>query len=87
MSNSEAHLKFFENLLSPNKEIRDNAEKDLKNLKTQPINNIIEVFSNGMSSPNENIFQLSTLLLKKTFFEDENMIKLLTDDDKKNLMN
>ena len=87
MSNSEAHLKFFENLLSPNKEIRDNAEKDLKNLKTQPINNMIEVFSNGMSSSNENIFQLSTLLLKKTFFEDENIKKLLTDDDKKNLMN
>ena len=30
-------IQFFENLMSPNKEIREAAEKDLEKIKTLPI--------------------------------------------------
>jgi len=52
--------------MSPQKEIRENAEKTLNQIKTLPIAKSLPVFEEGMSSSVENIFQLSTLLFKKT---------------------
>ena len=60
-------IQLFENLMSPQKEIRENAEKTLNEIKTLPIAKSLPVFEEGMSSSVENIFQLSTLLFKKTF--------------------
>ena len=63
--------KLFENLMSPQKEIREQAEKDLNQLKTLPISQSYQVFAEAMSSKTENIFQLSTLMFKKTFCDDK----------------
>ena len=61
---SSPSIALFENLMSPKKEIRETAEKDLDHLKTLPVAEALKVFNEAMSSPNESIFQLSTLMLK-----------------------
>ena len=53
-------IQLFENLMSPQKDIRENAEKSLEQLKQLPIAQSLPVFAEGMSSNVENIFQLST---------------------------
>ena len=80
-------IQLFENLMSPQKDIRENAEKTLNELKNLPLNQSLPVFSEGMSSGAENIFQLSTLLFKKHFCDDENILKSLSDEDKNSLIN
>ena len=60
-------IQFFENLMSPNKEIREVAEKDLEKIKTLPASESLKIFDEGISSQNENIFQLSILMLKSIF--------------------
>ena len=51
-------LQLFENIMSPKKEIREQAEKELNNLKNLPTLQSCQVYAEGMSSTNENIFQL-----------------------------
>ena len=53
--------------MSPNKEIREAAEKDLEKIKTLSVSESLKIFDEGMSSQNENIFQLSILMLKSIF--------------------
>ena len=64
-------VKLFENVMSPQKEVREQAEKDLDQLKTLPVSQSLPVFAEGMSSATENVFQLSTLLFKKTYCDDK----------------
>ena len=79
-------VKLFENLMSPQKEIREQAEKDLNHLKTLPISQSCPVFAEAMSSQTENIFQLSTLMFKKTFCEDKEKLDKLSSDEKNSLL-
>ena len=59
-------IKFFENLcLQINK--REAAEKDLEKIKTLPASESLKIFVEGISSQNENIFQLSIVMLKSIF--------------------
>ena len=78
--------KLFENLMSPQKEIREQAEKDLNQLKTLPISQSYQVFAEAMSSKTENIFQLSTLMFKKTFCDDKDKLKSMSPQDKNSLL-
>ena len=79
-------IQLFESLMSPQKEIRENAEQTLNKLKTVPIDQSLPVFAEGMSSGVENIFQLSTLLFKKHFIEDEEKLKSLSNEQKNSLI-
>ena len=79
-------VKLFENLMSPQKEVREQAEKDLAQLQSLPLSQSCPVFAEAMSSPTENIFQLSTLMLKKTFCDDKNKLEKLTPEEKNSLL-
>ena len=79
-------IQLFENLMSPQKDVRENAEKTLEKLKTLPIAKSLTVFAEGMSSGVENIFQLSTLLFKKTFCEDKDKLKCFSDEEKNSMI-
>ena len=79
-------VKLFENLMSPQKEIREQAEKDLNHLKTLPVSQSCPVFAEAMSSQTENIFQLSTLMFKKTFCDDKEKLDKLTPEEKNSLL-
>jgi hypothetical protein len=79
-------VKLFENLMSPQKEVREQAEKDLAQLQSLPVSQSCPVFAEAMSSPTENIFQLSTLMLKKTFCDDKNKLEKLTPEEKNSLL-
>ena len=80
-------VKLFENLMSPQKEIREQAEKDLNQLKTLPVSQSCQVFAEGMSSTTENIFQLSTLMFKKVYCDDIEKLKALSEEEKNTLLN
>ena len=73
--------------MSPQKEIREQAEKDLNQLKTLPISQSCQVFAEAMSSPTENIFQLSTLMFKKIYCDDKEKLEKLSADEKNSLLN
>ena len=79
-------VKLFENLMSPQKEVREQAEKDLNHLKTLPISQSCPVFAEAMSSQTENIFQLSTLMFKKTFCDDKEKLDKLSPEEKNSLL-
>ena len=79
-------IQLFENIMSPKKEVREQAEKDLNNLKNLPVSQSCQVFADGMSSPTENIFQLSTLLFKKMYCDDKEKLKTKSSEDKKLLL-
>ena len=61
-------IQFFENLMSPNKEIRENAEKDLEKLKTLPVLESLKVFEEGMSSSKRKYISISNINVKKSIF-------------------
>ena len=79
-------IQFFENLMSPNKETRENAEKDLEKLKTLPALESLKVFEEGMSSSKESTFQLATLMLKKVFLDNKEKKNSLTEEEKNTLL-
>ena len=61
-------IQFFNNLMSPTKEIRNQAEQDLEILKSKPFEETFPIFQEGITSQNQKISQLATLILKKSFF-------------------
>ena len=77
---SSKYINFFENLKSPNKEIRQQAEKDLEKMKQLPIEQSFPIFQTGISSNDENISQLSSLMFKKVYLENKNIMSNLTDE-------
>ena len=83
---SSPSIALFENLMSPKKEIRETAEKDLDHLKTLPVAEALKVFNEAMSSPNESIFQLATLMLKKIFLDNKEKKDTLTPNDLNDLV-
>ena len=63
-------IQFFNNLMSPTKEIRNQAEQDLEILKSKPFEESFKIFQEGISSENQRISQLASLLLKKVFLDN-----------------
>ena len=72
--------------MSPQKEVREQAEKDLKQLQSLPVSQSCPVFAEAMSSPTENIFQLSTLMFKKTFCDDKDKLEKLKPEERNSLL-
>ena len=67
--------------------VAEKRKKTLNQIKTLPIAKSLPVFEEGMSSSVENIFQLSTLLFKKTFCEDDKKLQSYSNEEKISLIN
>ena len=70
MMDSKA-IQFFKNLMSPNKSLRNNAEKELDLLKSKTFIETFSIFQEGIKYPDQLICQFATLMLKK-FYLDNN---------------
>ena len=84
---SSKYIQFFENLKSPNKEIRQQAEKDLEQIKKLKIEQSFPIFQAGISSEEQNISQLSSLMMKKVYFENKDIRSNLTNEQILNIKN
>ena len=73
-------IQFFNNLMSPTKEIRNKAEQELEILKSKPFEESIQIFKEGIISQNQIISQLATLLFKKVFLDDKDKKENLTTE-------
>ena len=74
-------IQFFQHLMSPEKQLRVQAEKDLKILKEKPFNESFPIFMDGINSQDQIICQFSTLILKKTYFDNSEIRDKLKDED------
>lgn len=77
--NSE-HIKIFEDLMSGNKDAMTKAEAKIQELKVAGLNIGGPVFISGMQSEKAVVAQLATLMLKKTYLDDSEVVKNLTSD-------
>ena len=74
-------IQFFQHLMSPEKQLRVQAEKDLKILKEKPFSESFPIFMDGINSQDQIICQFSTLILKKTYFDNSEIRDKLKDED------
>ena len=74
-------IQFFQHLMSPEKQLRVQAEKDLEILKEKPFNETFPIFMDGINSQDQIICQFSTLILKKTYFDNSEIRDKLKDED------
>lgn len=84
---SSKYIQFFENLTSPNKEIRQQAEKDLEQIKQLKIEQSFPIFQAGISSEEPKISQLASLMMKKVYFENKDIRSNLTNEQILNIKN
>ena len=61
-------IQFFQHLMSPEKKLRVQAEKDLQLLSQKPFSESFPIFMDGINSQDQIICQFSTLMLKKNIF-------------------
>ena len=80
MENNKS-IQFFKNLMSPNKEIRNQAESDLETLKIKPFNETFPIFMDGIKSSDPLICQFATLMLKKVYFDNNEIRENLKDEE------
>ena len=80
MENNKS-IQFFKNLMSPNKEIRNQAESDLETLKIKPFNETFPIFMDGIKSSDPLICQFTTLMLKKVYFDNNEIRENLKDEE------
>ena len=74
-------IQFFQHLMSPEKQLRVQAENDLKILKEKPFSESFPIFMDGINSQDQIICQFSTLILKKTYFDNSEIRDKLKDED------
>ena len=74
-------IQFFQHLMSPEKQLRVQAEKDLQILKEKPFSESFPIFMDGINSQDQIICQFSTLILKKTYFDNSEIRDKLKDED------
>lgn len=79
-SNTQKYIQFFENLMSPNKETRTQAEKDLDQIKQQPFEATYPIFQAGITSSNQTLSQLATLMFKKVYLDTSELRSKLTPE-------
>ena len=84
---SSKYIQFFQNLKSPNKEIRQQAEKDLEQIKQLKIEQSFPIFQAGISSEEPKISQLASLMMKKVYFENKDIRSNLTNEQILNIKN
>ena len=86
MMDSKA-IQFFKNLMSPNKNLRNNAEKEFDLLKTKQFNETFPIFQEGIQYPEKLICQFATLMLKKAYLDDKEIRDKLSKEDIENIRN
>ncbi len=74
-------IQFFNNLMSPTKEIRTQAEKDLEILKKKTFEESFPIFQEGITCQNQRISQLATLIFKKVYLDDKDKKEQLTQKE------
>jgi hypothetical protein len=74
------NIKLFEDLMNPDRETRTTAEGRLTELKQHTLDIGLSVFKDGMNSDKAMVSQLATLLLKKTYLDDPEILKQLTPE-------
>ena len=79
-------IQLFENLMSPNNDVRKSAENSLNELKKRPPKEILPVFAEGMSSSNETTFQFCMVIFKKTFLEEKGKLDTFSEEEKNSLI-
>ena len=79
METKSKYIQFFENLMNPSKEIRTQAEKDLEIIKQKPIEETFPIFQEGISSTNQTLSQLATLMFKKTYLDNAEISSKLSE--------
>lgn len=78
---NNANISLFEDLTNADKTTRERAENSLKELKITDLNTALLVFEAGMNCEKAHISQLATLLLKKTYFDDNEFLSKLNPDN------
>jgi hypothetical protein len=77
---SNTSIKLFEDIMAADKDTRVSAEAKLNELKSVPLSVGLPVFRDGMSCDKPVVSQLATLLLKKTYLDEPEILKVLTPD-------
>ena len=80
MNDSKA-IQFFKNLMSPNKNLRTNAEKELETLKTKSFNDTFPIFQEGIQYPEQVLCQFATLMLKKVYLDNNDVRQKLSKEE------
>ena len=75
------NIQFFKNLMSPNKQLRNNSEKDLDLLKMKPFKETFPIFQEGIKYQDQLICQFATLMLKKVYLDDSGVREKLLNDE------
>ena len=84
---SSKSIQFFENLMSPNKDLRTQAESDLEQLKQKPFNETFPIFKEGISYPEPLVGQFATLILKKVYLDNDDIKKQLSKENIEEMKN
>ena len=74
-------IQFFQNLMSPIKELRNQAEKDLETLKSKPFQETFPIFMEGIKFQDPLICQFATLLLKKVYLDNIEIKEKLKEEE------
>jgi len=77
---SNEYVKLFEDLMSGDKETRTGAEAKFQEIKKINIPDSLQIFVEGMKSEKPQVAQLSSLMLKKTYLDDSEMMKNLREE-------
>ena len=79
MENNKA-IKFFQNMMSPDKYIRTQAEKDFETLKSYPFKDSFQIFQEGIKYPDKKICQFATLMMKKMYLDNNEILEKYKND-------
>ena len=79
MENNKA-IQFFQNMMSPVRSVRTQAEKDFETLKSYPFKESFPIFQEGIKSPDKKICQFATLMMKKMYLDNNEIIDKYKND-------
>lgn len=79
--NAIENIKLFQDIMSHEKNLRETAEVKFEELKKIDFQTSIQIFIDGMNFSKPEVRQLATLLLKKTYLDDKNILKYLTAEN------
>ena len=80
MENNKS-IQFFNNLMSPQKELRKQAESDLDILKLKSFQETFPIFIDGIKCNNQLICQFATLMLKKVYLDNNEVRSKLKEEE------
>lgn len=79
MENNKA-IQFFKNMMSPGKTIRTQAESHFEQIKSYPFKESFPIFQEGIKSTDKKICQFATLMMKKMYLDNNEIIDKYIND-------